>query len=601
MEAGVLITQVALSIPITVGLVVYTLARKDRSPLHSLLVTLLSAVALWLMAMATRVTAQTVETRTIALGVEILSSMVMPPVFAVTMGRFARISIFERSRAAHWALAAIFACLALGFVTDPWHGLFIADYQAAIDDPHPSTWAGPLYWGFQLWCAICDGMGIGFGFWALARGRSASERRRATMVIAAILAPILGHFAHLLHWLPVQDSLAPGAIGATAIFFVLGVHRYGLLEGQAVVRHDVIESIEDALLLADQEGNIVDANAAAEQTIGLSRTALRGRSQAEVLGLLGPESDGAGLEASIDRLPLGGDKLRGELHTRDGRTLEISASAVQARGSEPAGRLLVIRDRTRERQNEAMLRERQKLESVGILAAGVAHEVNNPLAYVRSNLIHLRGEATELKTRLADEHTGARLAEFPEILDESIEGIDRIARIVESMLRFSRVSDESMVATDLNLVADEALRLAALKRRASVEVIPSFADALPPVQGSSERLVQVLLNLLLNAKQALAGQDDARIEIGTHVEGDRCVVTVSDNGPGVDERVMERLFDPFFTTRGPGEGTGLGLAIAFDIAREHRGALEVSNVPSGGACFSLRLPILSGATRGEAT
>jgi two-component system C4-dicarboxylate transport sensor histidine kinase DctB len=123
---------------------------------------------------------------------------------------------------------------------------------------------------------------------------------------------------------------------------------------------------------------------------------------------------------------------------------------------------------------------------------------------------------------------------------------------------------------------------------------------IPAVRGNADRLVQVVLNLVVNARQALAGTPDARIEIETHASASEALLEVRDNGPGIPESVLDRVFDPFFTTRGPDEGTGLGLAIAFDIAREHGGALEVSSPPGHGACFVLRLPLPDAAGRAAA-
>src|SRR5262249_38275094 len=119
-----------------------------------------------------------------------------------------------------------------------------------------------------------------------------------------------------------------------------------------------------------------------------------------------------------------------------------------------------------------------------------------------------------------------------------------------------------------------------------------------PTRGNADRLVQVVVNLLVNARQALAGIAGARIAIETRAEAGEGLLEVRDNGPGIPEAVLDGVVDPFFTTRGPDEGTGLGLAIAFDIAREHGGALEVSSAPGQGACFVLRLPRRSGYAAG---
>jgi signal transduction histidine kinase len=284
--------------------------------------------------------------------------------------------------------------------------------------------------------------------------------------------------------------------------------------------------------------------------------------------------------------------VHGELRTPDGRSIEVVAGAVGATGYHPAGRYVSLTDRSAERRSERMLRQRQKLESVGILAAGVAHEVNNPLAFVRSNLAQLRGDVERLLKRAALDpgDPDAHMLDLPDVLDESLAGVDRIASIVKDMLRFARVPEEGAQPLDLNDVVREALRLAAFDRSHDVRVHQRLVDGLPRVLGSSNRLTQVLLNLLLNANQALAGRDDARVEAETAHDANDVLVRIRDNGPGIPEQHLQRVFDPFFTTREPGEGTGLGLSIAIGIVREHGGKLEVESRPGEGACFTMRLP-----------
>jgi signal transduction histidine kinase len=148
---------------------------------------------------------------------------------------------------------------------------------------------------------------------------------------------------------------------------------------------------------------------------------------------------------------------------------------------------------------------------------------------------------------------------------------------------------------DVNPLVDDAIQLAALHTNRSVRVERRLAEGLPQIQGSAQGFVQVVLNLLLNAKQALSEQPDGLII----VESRRCdtslEILVQDNGPGIPDAALPQIFDPFFTTRDPGQGTGLGLSIAFDIVRNHGGSLEYSASPSGGACFTMRLPIESAA------
>jgi signal transduction histidine kinase len=174
---------------------------------------------------------------------------------------------------------------------------------------------------------------------------------------------------------------------------------------------------------------------------------------------------------------------------------------------------------------------------------------------------------------------------------ETLEGVERIRRIVDGMRALSNAERVGAAWVDLNDVAREALRIAQLGEAATEgPTIGLSFEALPPVRGNADRLVQVVLNLVVNARQALADRPGARIQIRTCAIGSDVELEVRDNGPGIPEAVLDRVFDPFFTTRGPDEGTGLGLAIAFDIAREHGGVLEVTSRPGEGARFVLRVP-----------
>jgi PAS domain S-box-containing protein len=354
-----------------------------------------------------------------------------------------------------------------------------------------------------------------------------------------------------------------------------------------VVRRDVIEHLRDGLLVARADGTVVDANPLALEMLG-----------AEADDIIGASLEEASVRLTRDALHVknapSADAEHGHdlvVETADGRTLELHPVTIGDEEGDVDGRALMIRDRTAERRNERILHQRQKLESVGILAAGVAHEVNNPLAYVRSNLAHLNVVAAELEK---DRDPGTALAELREVLEESQTGLDRIGRIVDRLLRFSRPS-EGRCPLDVNELVEEAIRFASLHRCDRVRVESDFDESLPSIDGSADRLLQAVLNLLLNARQALEAVDEPHISVVTRLDreddGRWLVIEVADNGPGVPPAARERIFDPFFTTRSPGEGTGLGLSIAFDIVRDHDGTLELQSPTGRGAAFVIRLPV----------
>ncbi|NMO16008.1 two-component sensor histidine kinase [Pyxidicoccus fallax] len=239
-------------------------------------------------------------------------------------------------------------------------------------------------------------------------------------------------------------------------------------------------------------------------------------------------------------------------------------------------------------QSERNRAEMERLAVVGKLAAGVAHEVNNPLAYVKSNLGFLQEELRE---------AAPDVEELRRVLDETQQGVLRIQQIVTDLRRFSRdTTVEAEESCTVEEAMGEAQRLASVRLRSLGEVVAEVAPALPRVRVSQRHLVQVLVNLLLNAADALetaAPQRPARIVLRARAMPEGVRLDVEDNGPGIPEAVLPRLFEPFFTTKPPGKGTGLGLALCREYLARAGGTLAAENVPEGGARFILRLPGLS--------
>ncbi|MBM7115501.1 sensor histidine kinase [Archangium primigenium] len=233
-------------------------------------------------------------------------------------------------------------------------------------------------------------------------------------------------------------------------------------------------------------------------------------------------------------------------------------------------------------------RERAQVERlvlVGQLAAGVAHEVNNPLAYVKANLAHLEREARDAARPLDR-------AELCEVLAETRQGVLRIQQIVLDLKGFARAGEEEGGGR-IEEALQEARRLASVRLGGRGEVRLAMASGLPEVRLGQRHLVQVVLNLLINAMDAVEGADAtrlARIDIGARVLGDTVQLEVEDNGPGIASDVLPRLFDPFFTTKPPGKGTGLGLALCREYVLRVGGTLHAENRAQGGARFVLRLP-----------
>jgi nitrogen-specific signal transduction histidine kinase/CheY-like chemotaxis protein len=242
-----------------------------------------------------------------------------------------------------------------------------------------------------------------------------------------------------------------------------------------------------------------------------------------------------------------------------------------------------------------------KLACLGQMSAGIAHEINNPVAYVLANLTALSdlldefevgilgspGHAGELSEGARQALTGAR-----EIVTDCTQGLDRIRRISADLKKFARVEAGSVERIDVNRVVESAVQLADNEVRHRARLVVSLGQV-PSIMGDAGKLTQVVLNLLINAAQAIEGGDASRhrVRVETLHEEDTVIIRVSDTGKGITELDARRIFEPFFTTKQSDGGTGLGLWLVQDIVRRHEGEISVHSTAGRGATFDVRLPV----------
>lgn len=261
----------------------------------------------------------------------------------------------------------------------------------------------------------------------------------------------------------------------------------------------------------------------------------------------------------------------------------------------------------------------ERLAAVGQLAASVAHEINNPAAFVLTNLAAMEERLTSLESFVGEVRTcfprdgfpdrrvaellarsgaDAALSETRRILEDSVSGVDRVVAIVKDLRGFARTPDERIEEVSLTDVCEDACKLVAHEVVYRARCVKNF-ESTPRILANRIQLTQVLTNLLLNAAQSIVEGDRENnlVELSTGVQGDRVFVRVRDTGVGIPEDVRPRLFEPFFTTKPGDRGTGLGLAVSSEIVRKHRGEIRFESKPGQGTVFEILLPVDTGLAR----
>jgi signal transduction histidine kinase len=264
---------------------------------------------------------------------------------------------------------------------------------------------------------------------------------------------------------------------------------------------------------------------------------------------------------------------------------------------------------TKNREKDTFMLQQDKMASIGQLAAGVAHEINNPMGFIISNLGTLKEysealasyveqtdrlmqadpvQAEWLKELQVNLDLAFILNDMAPLLSESLEGADRVKQIVHDLKDFARMDETTVTATDLNQCVRSTINIVRNELKYVAELDLQLGD-IPPVFCNGQQINQVITNLLVNAAQAIEGH--GAITVTTRLEGNQVVLIVADTGKGIPADVLKRIFEPFFTTKPVGKGTGLGLTISYDMVRKNGGDISVESVPGKGASFTVRLPL----------
>ena len=346
---------------------------------------------------------------------------------------------------------------------------------------------------------------------------------------------------------------------------------------------DLLSSLQDGVIILDRQGRVVSMNQAAEELTGFSRSQIAGRPVDETFP---PPAPLAALIAKTLAAGRNHADFDARILRADGLPLTVSAvvSLVSDPAGAPRGVVLVVRDLSRVRDLEEQVRRSDRLAALGILAAGVAHEVRNPLVGIRA--------AAQLLAK--EREFPASLREFTEMI---VRQVDRLNRIVDDLLAFAGERKLERRPCNVNQILEEALLLVEpILQNGRLPVVRRYDPEVPVVVGDPDRLLQVFLNLLRNGAEAMDGTEGELIvrtrfeRVAPQVGGRAAaVVEVADRGSGIAPEIQRQLFNPFFTTKAG--GTGLGLPIAVRIVEEHGGTIEVQDRQGGGTTFRVLLPL----------
>ena len=403
--------------------------------------------------------------------------------------------------------------------------------------------------------------------------------------------------------------------------------RVGLKESE-VKFQNITMFAHDAIIMMDDTGKVSFWNNAAEKIFGYSRKEALGVELHELIvsskdadafsiGFNGFKATGQG--------PVIGKTIEVKAFRKDGSELSAELSLSSIKLKEKWNALGIIRDITERKGLESQLMHAQKLESIGQLAAGIAHEINTPTQFVGDNTRFLQDAFTDIN-RLIDHYdkyfsavkAGHETADFikdietttdeidlsylkaeiPLAINQALEGVERVAKIVRAMKEFSHPGTEGKTPIDLNRAIESTITVARNEWKYVAEMETEFDTTLPPVPCFPSDFNQVILNMIVNAAHAISeamgdgSSENGTIRISTHHTEDLAEIRITDTGSGIPENIRSRIFDPFFTTKTVGKGTGQGLAIAYSvIVDKHGGDLNVESEVGKGTCFSIRLPL----------
>lgn len=463
---------------------------------------------------------------------------------------------------------------------------------------------------------------------ALSRRRPAPAPWSGVLTLLAVLLALAVLVTALI-----TDSGFPGTLAALGALLAALAIRLGLTMGdgpapppvpvqqqalgdmdelrKTIMLFSVFNSMKEMVLVVNRGGMVVFMNQAAVDRIGdqmgmSCEAVLRcGGDACRLCSVRNPDEDREAPELSELIL--------------EGRQYEVTRNRM--RNDEDGRVIITARDTTERRMVERQLLLNEKMMSLGQLVAGVAHEINNPITFVFTNLellTMMHGAANDYIGKLEQLLAGVEelgspqlkgmvenvrqyadlsnarehLSQLPLLVADLTEGVERVRKIVKDLKEFSHPGASEPESMDINAIIEQTLRVAHNELKQRVRVLPRLTEGLPPLFGFPQQIKQALLNLVVNSAQAMENCPPGQAELGmsTDFDGDRFTLVVSDTGKGIPPEHLPHIFDPFFTSKEVGKGTGLGLAVVYGIVERHGGEIRVQSTPGKGTAFTIVLP-----------
>jgi PAS domain S-box-containing protein len=368
---------------------------------------------------------------------------------------------------------------------------------------------------------------------------------------------------------------------------------------QGATCHDIINAIPAGFYLKDKDMKFIMANARYCSLLGYKCGEVEGKT---IFDLLPKEKASEYIkgEQQLAEGKMNSASYESPITNPSGeiRWISISNVILKSNGGEIEGVIGLTSDITDYHVSRERLMQSDKLVAIGTLAAGVAHEINNPMGYINSNLNTMKKYLKKIiafvdsvKENDAEKAEGIRdiVTDFDDAIDESIEGALRVRKIVADLKSFSRVDRAEKEYADINEGIESTLNIVWNELKYKCKVVKNYGT-LPDLFCIPNQLNQVFMNLLVNAGQAITG-NDGEIKITTWADEKNVYVSIADNGCGINQENMSKIFEPFFTTKEVGRGTGLGLSLTFDIIKKHHGMIDVKSEIGRGTEFIVELPL----------